>query len=257
VPAGFVAVSASRCLFRIEPVPGDGSWQVRVEQRATGGLAALVAALRLPSVENRGMMCSAVGHLPVVITLTDAQGRSVVPLIPHGTCGGPLPEVTRAIEALPWQETGRTRVNQVQTQLEIDSGCPARYKPMVALSADRAPGGDRFPFPGGQPSAVRVCRYRLDPSDTMTGRAGLGRYQIGVLDTAGTLTGKSLTRVLQAVAAAPPVRSCTEPEAPFAVLTPADRGPVAYVELAGCYRVADESGTVRQLDAATAALLVA
>jgi hypothetical protein len=49
---------------------------------------------------------------------------------------------------------------------------------------------------------------------------------------------------------------CGQPQAPFAVVfVTGESGPYLVVELGGCYRADDGNGTLRQLDAATAALL--
>jgi hypothetical protein len=258
LPADFVPVSASRCLYSIETVPGDGEWQMREEQRADGGLDALVTALHQPSEDNAGVTCPAIGTVPVVITLSDAGGRTVVPALPHQACGAPLPSVTAAIRAVPWHQVNRTKVRQTRSQLELDSGCSGRYKPVVALEA--ADGTTRpagaAPFdPDKPPPALEVCRYRLDPADTLTDSNGSDTFQTGVLTSATSLSGAALSRFVTAVHAAPPVTArCDRPQAPFAVVFAKD-GPYLTVELAGCYRADDGNGTLRQLDATTVALL--
>src|SRR5262249_30434142 len=127
MPADFVPVSATRCLYSISAVPGNGSWLVQVHQRATGGgLAELARTLRLPSIVANNVACAGVGRDPIVLTLTDGQGRIVIPQIPNTACGDPLPGVVRAIHALSWQETSRTNVRQVQSQLEVVSGCSGK-----------------------------------------------------------------------------------------------------------------------------------
>jgi hypothetical protein len=256
MPADFVPVSATRCLYPIVTVPGNGSWLVRVQQRATGdGLAELARALRLPSILDNKVACAGVGREPIVLTLTDGQGHTVIPQIPHTACGDPLPDVVQAIHTLPWQETSRTNVQQVQSQLEVASGCSGRYKPVIALYASDRNLHGKGDFTKLPPGTVRICRYRLDPGDTMTGDDNTGAYQTGVLDTAGTLDGSVSGHLLTALAAAPPAKPCTA-QAPFTVLSPDGApGPVVYVELGGCYRAADENGNLRQLDAATVALL--
>jgi hypothetical protein len=260
LPAGFVPVSASRCTFSFVTVPGDGEWQMRDEQRADGGLEALLAALRQPSEANAKVNCAAIGMMPVVITLTDAHGRKVVPTLPHEACGMPLPSVVRAIQQLPWRSVSKTKVSRTRSQLEIDSGCYGQYKPMIAIEAaehsTRSPNAAPFD-PGRPPTALEVCRYRLDPTETISGSDPSAAFQMGVLSSAATLSGAALNRFVTAVHAAPPVTTpCGRTQAPFAVLSAKDGlGQYLMVELGGCYRVED-GGTLRQLDAATVALLI-
>lgn len=258
----FVPVSASRCVLRLATVPGDGEWQMRDEQQADGGLDALVAALRQPSEDNSKTACPAIGMVPVVITLIDAHGRKVIPALPHQTCGMPLPSVEQAIRELPWRSVSQTKIRQTRSQLEIDSGCSGKYKPVIAIEAaegsSRSP--DAAPFDLSKPpTALEVCRYRLDPADTMSGFSPSVVFQIGVLSGAATLSRAALSRFVMAVHAAPPVTTrCDQPQAPFAVVFVKDgSGPYLMVELGGCYRADDGNGTLRQLEAATVALLTA
>ncbi|MEV6930521.1 hypothetical protein AB0M46_39390 [Dactylosporangium sp. NPDC051485] len=261
LPTGFAPVSASRCVFSVATVPGDGEWQMRDEQQADGGLDALAAALRQPSEDNPGTDCPAIAIVPVVITLVDAHGRKVVPALPHQACGMPLPSVEQAIRALPWRSVSQTKVRQTRSQLEVSSGCSGKYKPVIAIEAaegsTRSP--DAAPFdPGKPPAALAVCRYRLDPADTISGANPSVAFQMGVLSSATTLSGAALSRFVTAVHAAPPVTTrCAQPQAPFAIVFVKDTGPYLMVELGGCYRADDGNGTLRQLDAAAVALLTA
>jgi hypothetical protein len=259
LPAGFVPVSAGRCVFTVETVPGDGEWQVRLEQRATGSLDALTRALRQPSREQAGgVACPAIGYLPIVITLADAAGRTVTPEVPHEVCGAPSAAVVSAITALSWQTVTRTKVHRVRSQMEIDTGCSGAYKPMIAIegaeAARRSP-ATGLVFQGTRPPALQVCRFRLDPTEKMDVNGG-PPLAMGRLRTAGRLTGAALTRFLDALDAAPGAGPCGEPQAPFAVLFPVDgKGTSVSVELGGCYRFDDGNANLRQLDPATVALL--
>ncbi|MEN3305416.1 MAG: hypothetical protein V7603_1618, partial [Micromonosporaceae bacterium] len=258
LPADFVPVSAGRCVFTTVTVTGDGEWQVRDEQQATGGFDALLRALRQPSRENAGGACPAIGYLPIVITLTDAGGRTVTPAVPHGACGEPLPAAPAAIRALSWHTVKQTKVSRLRSQLELDSGCPGAYKPVIAFEADesirKSPAVGPL-FPGSRPAALQVCRFRLDPADTMS-MNGARTLAMGKLATAARLTGAGLTRFLAALDAAPGARACDRPQAPFALLFPVgSAGPSVTVELAGCYRVDDGDGNLRQLDAGPVAAL--
>jgi hypothetical protein len=262
LPPDFVPVAVSRCGLKMVTVPGDGEWQVRAEERATGGLDALVRALRQPSEpDDRTITCAAVGYVPIIITLTDQHGAKVTPQIPHDVCHAPLPAVVRAIDQLPWQTVRETRVNRVRSQLEIDSGCPGGYKPMIELEAAIGRSGGTGPaFPGTPPAALEVCRYTLDKNSTSTirGPDGTGSAAMGTLASASRLTGPAVGRLVHAIDVAPPVIGrCEQPQAPFAVVGPPGEpgGPSLVVELGGCDRALDSSQRLRQLDAATVAIL--
>jgi hypothetical protein len=253
--ADFVPVSASRCTAAVKPVPGDGEWQTRDEQETTGPFAALVRALRSPSEHVGGQgSCSAIGMVPIIITLTDARGRTTVPAIPHDACGLPTQAALEAIRALPWKTVKETTVRQVRSQLEIDSGCPGRYKPVIAIQADATSQrtADAGPlFPGTPPPTLQVCRYTLDPTSTVS-VTGSGTFASGRLTTATKLTGASVARLAAGLNAAPPATAhCDQPQAPFVVLT----GSWVVIETGGCNRATGASGGLRQVDPATAVIL--
>jgi hypothetical protein len=260
LPAGFVPVAATRCLVRYENVPGDGEWITRVEQRAEGDLSAVAAELRRPDVTDPpGTACPAIGYLPTIITLIDATGATTVPTIPHAGCGAPMRSVLRAIDDLPWQTGSETRVRRVRSELEVTSGCNGSYKPVIALVA--AESGGPAPVIGPvfatMPGALQVCRYELSAHETLE-VAGTS-VGLGVLTSASTIDGATMTAFVQALATAPAAaRPCTQPPAPFAEVHPKDeRGRTIAVELGGCYRFMDPLGGLRQLDAATVAALQA
>jgi len=250
---------ATRCVFTTETVPGDGEWSVRQDQQATSGLDALAAALRLPSGQpGGGAVCPAIGYVPIVITVTDDTGRSFRPAIPHEACGAPLKAATDAIAALPWTTTARTRVQQVRTELEVTSGCPGAYKPVVAMAAAEALGP-------GTPSIVdttgreqRACRYEPDLDDDMLDMSSGVGLHVGRLTAASTVDAAIAHDLLVAVAAARAAGpGC--PEAPYVVLSgKSGGGPGLTVEVGGCYRVLydGDGGYVRQLDAGTVSRLL-
>ena len=259
LPKDFVPVTARRCVLKTVAVPGDGEWQVRDEQEATEGLDQLVAVLRQPSsppVEGRA--CPAIGVVPADLTLVDAGGRTVDPSLPHGECGLPVAQAMQAVEALPWKSVKQTRVSRVRSQLEIDSGCSGRYKPVIAMAAGLDPRRSGAPELNGPPpsTAWTVCSYALDPAEPIQVGSGPALAS-GVLQRAGKLTGDNLARVRAAFASAPPATAkCDQPQQPFAVLFPqSGDGPFLAVELGGCHRLLDGVDQLRQLDAATVALL--
>lgn len=259
LPKDFVAVSAQRCVLGTVVEPGDGEWQVRNEQEATTGLDTSVNGLRRQSSPTgRAVACPDIGVVPIDLTLTDAQGRKIRPAIPHDSCNLPYQSVVRAIEALPWKTVKQTKINQIRSQLEIDSGCSGSVKPMVALAGTEGfKKGSSTPLFGGKPpTSLKLCRYKLDPKDRLA-LTESEAYAVGRLESAGTLTGTSLSRFIAAFdAAAGATARCDKPQPPFAVLFPQEgNGRWLSVELGGCYRAVDDENHLRQLDAATVAPL--
>jgi hypothetical protein len=262
LPPTFTPVAIRRCVLSTVLVPGDGEWQVRQEQEATEGLDALVLALRRPAAKRAtNLPCPLIAVLPPDLTLIDANGGTTRPLVPSDACGLPYPEVAQALAALSWRTLSETRIGRLRGQLELDTGCPGSYKPTLAIAAADGHGRSAAPGPmfgATPPGSVTVCRYRLDPTDTME-MVGSKPLAVGVLDTAATLTGSSLTRVVSALDGAPAPAACDAPQAAFALLLrqPKFTGPSVMVELAGCHRAADDDNQLRQLDAATVALIAA
>ena len=260
LPADAVLVSAARCLFEPQPVPGDGEWLMRTEQKATTGLEALAAALRLPSEQvARGQGCPAIAYPPIVITVVDTTGREIHPQVPHTACGAPLKAVTDAIAGLTWTPVGTTKVRQTRSELEVSSGCSGAWKPVIPLIAAEG-SGTQVVGVDTAGRAMRVCRYDLDPDPGNVISIGNGTaYRSGKLVAASTLDATAGAELLKAVASAPRATgSCGQPEQPFAVVHAADgTGPWIAIERGGCYRaLMDAENYLRQLDAALVSRLV-
>jgi hypothetical protein len=258
--ADAVLVSARRCLFESELVPGEGEWLIRVEQEATSGLETLAAALRLPNEPtSAGRACDLVGHAPIMITVTDSIGRTFHPAVPQTACGAPRKEVVDAIIAMPWTTVTTSRARQMRSELEISSGCSGSWKPMIPLiAADGS--GTQTATVDTTATSMRICRYDLDndPANVMILNDGKA-YRMGKLASASTLDSATGGRLLTALASAPHAAgSCAQPEHSFAVLFPGESGgPYFTIELGGCYRASvDSENYLRQLDAATVAPLL-
>jgi hypothetical protein len=121
--AGFVPVVAGRCTFTLvveSPAarqPGDklkaprgagrAGWEWVTVQRSSGPFDALAEALRAPAAAGTSTICPDVLNAPIVLTLTDAAGRTVMPALPATSCNRPDPAVQQAIDRLPWTTTAR------------------------------------------------------------------------------------------------------------------------------------------------------
>jgi hypothetical protein len=248
LPADAVLVLATRCMFEIRDVPGDGSWMFRIEQRADSGLDALAAALRLPDEQTpKGVGCALIGYVPTIITVTDTTGRMLHPVLPTAMCSAPLQKAIDAVNAVPWQTTATVKVRHVRSELEVSSGCSGSYKPVIAMIAADGGGAGAPPKVGTAATPLKICVFVL--SDTETINAGSLTLHIGKLTKASTVDGPAAAALLSAVAAAPAATSTCTDESPFATIT-GDGVPELEVELGGCYR-ALVLDSLRQLDAAT------
>ena len=253
VSAEFVAVSATRCLLGIETVAGDGEWFIVREQEVRADLSGLTTQLRKPDEKATGdLACPGIAYGQIVITLVDAAGRSIVPSIPRTACLAPMPSVVQTIRDLPWQTVRTSKVRQVRSQLEVSTNCSKSYKPVIDIQAadGRPRTGPTAPVFPVTTYALQICRYDLNPKDTIS--VGTASFQIGTLVSAASLQGAALTEALATMHAAPPgAGTCSLPQAPFAVLYPVDgSGPFVAVELGGCHRLLDGEGHLRQLDPA-------
>ncbi|WP_157631236.1 hypothetical protein [Catelliglobosispora koreensis] len=254
LPVDFAAVSATRCLQTFLGVPGEGEWLTIEEQTAAGGLTQLADALRKPDINQGAAACDLAWRAPIVITLIDASGKTVIPRVPVNECQTPSPEVVTAIKQLQWTTVKQTKLRQVRSQLEIGSGCGGSWKPMVALEGTNPDPKSHAPsVPTPRPAVLRVCRYSLNSADTIAGYNNTGSYAVGKLASAGELTGTKLDAFLDAYAKAGPAKPCSSPQVPFAIVSPS--GPWIAVELGGCHRATGDNGGLFQLDAATVALI--
>lgn len=232
LPADFTAVAAVRCGVEVETIADDGTWTVALGQRATGNLDALITALRLPSVSppaGTQIACAAVAMVLPNFALVDAQGRIVRPSLPHDACDSPLPQAVDALNALAWKTETKQKLAQVQTQAEIDTGCPNAYKDVFELPA----GASSTPWiaPDGAPTVkpAAACEYTVSP--TGGSPIGLGEFGHGVKlgSTQQLAIASALTN-----AGSTPAAACTATASKFALLT-VGASDIA-VELDGCQR---------------------
>lgn len=254
LPKNVVLTQATRCIYDTQGVPGDGVWQVLIEQVTTSGLDELAKALRLPSqpVGRGDLSCPAIAVAPVVITVTDKSGNQYHPKVPQSACGFPLAVVTGVIDGLGWLTTSTTKLEQIQTELSISSMCPDQWKPEIALFGDRqdTARGEVDATPG----PLVACRYDLDndPENTVTDDNGVAHRE-GRLSQVSYVDDAAGGVFLSAVKFAPLARPCDQPDQPFAVVQQAVN-PTSYVsvELGGCYRALVGGDTLlRQLDQQT------
>jgi hypothetical protein len=230
LPADFDAVAVVRCEVELETIAGDGTWNVALAQRATGDLSALTSALRTPSSSaptGSGYACASVGEAVPDFALVDAQGRIVLPGMPHDACGELLTPVFDALNALPWKTETEQRLSQVQTQAEIDTGCPPAYKNVFDL-----------PVPSATPwttslEPTTACEYTVSPKLSAGGSVGVGEFDHAVkLSAAQQL---AITTALKS-SGSTAAKACSAQASTFALLTVSASENIV-VELDGCLRV--------------------
>lgn len=232
LPADFHPIAAVRCESPIRMVPGDGEWQFAQAQRADSRLTDLLAALRLPSqTTSAETACPAMAMALEPFALVDATGKVISPLLPIAVCGFPLPQVTNAINALPWRTETDQRVHQTRTQTEIDTGCSSQYKYMFDHPAYGTPepwSKVRRPM---NPAPTTVCAYTVGPPAT-------GDYiAVGSFTRGTKLDSAQQTDLATGLgyASQVPAPACATKATRFASL----EGPGAglLVELDGCKRI--------------------
>jgi hypothetical protein len=231
LPADFHAVRAVRCISSLRTVPGDGEWQFADAQSADSGLAPFLAALKLPSQSpppGQAIACTADAILIPPFALVDVSGAIVRPKLPTTYCAKPLPEVLTALNNLPWRTETEQKLNQTQTQPEIDTGCPSKYKDLFEFPmATTAPGPEMSAPSDAGPTTA--CAYSVSGS----GLNAAGTFSHGVKLTAAqqTVIGQALAQAKQTDAPA-----CSTPATRFALLSGPDGGD-PLIELDGCHRI--------------------
>ncbi|HEY2699084.1 MAG TPA: hypothetical protein VGJ45_26745 [Pseudonocardiaceae bacterium] len=111
IPDGFQPSWVLACPIEQRYLPGQGSWQVQVSERAeltTRQADALLAVLRTPSEpSSTDQVCAAV-HGPMMLgpyyALVDRHGTALEPALPTDACGEVDPDVAKALHDLPYRE---------------------------------------------------------------------------------------------------------------------------------------------------------
>jgi hypothetical protein len=103
LPVSFVPVSVERCVNGVQAIPGKGLWTTATLQRSDSSLAALVNALRQPSVAHRpGTVCPALAVIPPQVVLIGANGQKLIPRLPATGCGLIQSQVLAALDTIRW-----------------------------------------------------------------------------------------------------------------------------------------------------------
>lgn len=241
IPTDFETVAVVRCRDETRLIPGEGSWTVRITERADILAPELVDMLRRPSdPAPANGMCTAIGYVVPYVLLVNAEGKALLPALPTEPCGKPRDEVTNFFDTLPYRTVTETRVRLVESQLSVDTGCDGNWKDVIAIESPTP--GPVTPTPPAPPSDIHVCVYTV-AGDT------------GQLDSGFWLTEREASALRTALDAAGPAVPCDKPHTRFAVLRSSSSGGMPAVELDGCFRFQREGNTLGQLDENAVAVL--
>lgn len=137
LPADFVADLLVVCRAEYRTFPGDGGWEVLVEQRSRDLAEQAAILLRQPDPQRADQRAEpgCLGSRPYFphIVLIAADGRAVQPRFPRDECGFPDPALyTLTGPDAPLTEVAVTKLRQRTSQAEVASGCQG-YKNMCRV----------------------------------------------------------------------------------------------------------------------------
>ena len=249
LPEDVAPVGVLRCVVTTEDDPATGRWTVVRTERATAGVDAYVASLRMadePRPEG-DYACTLEALLVPWSAVLLPDGSALQVALPLDPCGKPRAEVGSALDALVFETVSTERIEKVATtaQLELEQkaerlGCSYEFKDMIAIEAGDGPDDGRQQVLTSTPTGFTTCEYSADPasSDPVLTFVGGGR----------SLTAAETATVVAALGTATPTTAtCEAPPTRVWGLTGAGGGPWLLVELDGCGRVASDSGALRTL----------
>ncbi|WP_155848433.1 hypothetical protein [Arthrobacter sp. 35W] len=112
IPDGFVPAMVVRCSMSFGLDEGEaGQWSVIIEDRMSGDLAPLVAALgEFSDKANYDIACTADMEIVPDLWLVDGGGRAMLAAWPTTVCGKTKPGVGKALAGLQVAESTRHRI---------------------------------------------------------------------------------------------------------------------------------------------------
>lgn len=245
LPADFRPTAAFLCTQDFKTYPGQGTWQVLVGQRLSGDLTGLTSALRQGDVaavqptsaqpSGPTVVCAAAFAIPPRLVLLDASGAAFRPRIPVDECHSPQAAVTSALRALTHSTVVVLKLQQTETQQQVDTdrhaaavGCGDRqFKDLLGYTGtEKLSKGGPLPWRG----PVSICLFTDDPHDR-----GVGNFQDG-----RRLTATEETKLIAAIDKPGSTTPCYARHTQF--LEVFDRTGYTTVEIGGCSRVARQDG---------------
>lgn len=188
LPDGFGPIrSAYLCRTVDRKVPGDGVWQYQVVRRITGDLGRLQAVLEAADEAPTSGSCTAEFFVGPPIWVVGSHSAALV-RVPLDACAHAVDNVVDEVLALPATKVSDERLQRVESQTALDSGCSESFKDLLRIQA--ADGGTpRGASPPQLDPSTRwtVCRYRVVQRD--------GDVSTGTLESADRLTAGQLAAV--------------------------------------------------------------
>jgi hypothetical protein len=116
IPADVTISWVLRCRVEVQAVPGKGSWQVRLTERADTPATALRDALNHPSEPRASGPCPAIAMIEPYFVLVDTTGHGYLPALPRTACQLPQGQAIQELNKLPFQVISRTLIRQVESR---------------------------------------------------------------------------------------------------------------------------------------------
>lgn len=179
------AVEAVVCTVEIRPIAGAGEWRFAVARRVIGGLDLLLDEYAVPDDEDaqKGSACPAIMTNPGHVWLDTTAGVVAV-RAPVDGCEQPRDPAASAFRALVTDVVAEEQVDQVSTQLSVDTSCPDDWVDVLADFDDPDGGVSSDPPWAVYERGLHACTYDLDGPDADRGRLVAGR----ILDRADAAT---------------------------------------------------------------------
>ncbi|MEU7869209.1 hypothetical protein [Dactylosporangium sp. NPDC049140] len=249
LPADFAPTAVVVCATGPQPRADGGEDMVRLEKHGSD-VEALSRALRLPDLPRTAEACTA--DLPGVVwfAVLDAAGRWLRPGIAGDACGKLRIEVRDAVEHLALTTVHTTVLGETKSSAAASSGCEQRWADMVG-AVTAMPGDAPADRPAdAPPGPMRLCLYRVPPSEQGSGKPG------GDFERGGPLPDQRWTALrAELLTAGATPGPCTTHASRFALFRgPDGRGGEVYAELDGCHRLLFDTPSGSTLRQGTAEL---
>jgi len=164
-----------------------------------------------------------VGFVVPSFALVDANSHILVPKLPLDECGTPLSAVLDAFNALHWTTETEQKLTQIQTESEIESGCPPEFKDLFELES-----GTAQPYTTGVTPTV-ACEYTVTPTGQVQNDVGRFSHGTKLSNSQQSAIAAELETAGKSVA-----KSCAAKATKFALLLQGSTYVV--IELNGCQR---------------------
>ncbi len=176
LPEDFGTIRAAyRCAVVDREVPGDGVWQYQVVRAVTGELQQLQQVLEEPDAAPTSGSCTAEFDIGPPIWVVGTKDAALV-RVPLDECGHALGSAVEVVDGLPMKKVSAQRLQQVESQTAVDSGCSQDFKDLLRIEASTGYGR-----PGTTPPRLdegrgwTVCRYRAVTQDQVGSLASADR----------------------------------------------------------------------------------